>query len=80
VVFAQELLPGNVGLASGLVLGFAIGMGGVGATALGWVADHWGLPAVFHIMMLFPVIGLLLSLLLPNREQLARRAKVLNAN
>lgn len=79
VVFAQELLPGNVGLASGLVLGFAIGMGGVGATALGWVADHWGLPAVFHVMMLFPVIGLLLALLLPNREQLARRTKILNA-
>lgn len=78
VVFAQELLPGNVGLASGLVLGFAIGMGGVGATVLGWVADHWGLPTVFHVMMLFPVIGLLLALLLPNREQLARRAKILN--
>lgn len=73
VVFAQELLPGNVGLASGLVLGFAIGMGGVGATILGWVADHWGLPMVFHVMMLFPVTGLLLALLLPNREQLARR-------
>jgi len=78
VVFAQELLPGNVGLASGLVLGFAIGMGGVGATVLGWVADHWGLPTVFHVMMLFPVIGLLLALLLPNREQLARRANILN--
>ncbi|MFA7468219.1 MAG: MFS transporter [Desulfotomaculaceae bacterium] len=78
VVFAQELLPGNVGLASGLVLGFAIGMGGVGATALGWVADNWGLPTVFHVMMLFPVIGLLLALLLPNREQLARRTNILN--
>lgn len=77
VVFAQELLPANVGLASGLALGFGVGMGGVGATALGWVADQWGLPMVFHLMMLFPVIGLLLSLLLPNREQLARRSKVL---
>ncbi len=78
VVLAQELLPHNVGLASGLVLGLAIGMGGVGATALGWVADHWGLPAVFHVMMVFPVIGLLLALLLPNREQLARRTKILS--
>ncbi len=77
VVFAQELLPGNVGLASGLVLGFAIGMGGVGATLLGWVADQWGLQAVFHIMMAFPVIGLLLSLPLPGREQLARRNEIL---
>ena len=79
VVFAQELLPGNVGLASGLVIGFAIGMGGVGATMLGWVADNWGLPAVFHVMMIFPVVGLLLALLLPSREQLARRADMLNS-
>jgi len=78
VVFAQELLPGNVGLASGLALGFAVGMGGIGATLLGWVADHWGLPTVFHVMMLFPVIGLLLALLLPSREQLARRTNILN--
>lgn len=73
VVFGQELLPNNVGLASGLMLGFGIGMGGVGTTFLGWVADHWGLPAVFHVMIFFPVIGLLLALFLPSREALAIR-------
>lgn len=73
VVFGQELLPQNVGLASGLTLGFGIGMGGVGTTLLGGVADHWGLPAAFHVMIIFPVIGLLLTLLLPGREELARR-------
>lgn len=72
VVFGQELLPHNVGLASGLTLGFGIGMGGVGTTLLGWVADHWGLPAAFHVMILFPVVGLLLALLLPSKDGLLR--------
>ncbi|AGL03040.1 MFS transporter [Desulfoscipio gibsoniae] len=73
VVLGQEMMPNNVGLASGLMLGFGIGMGGVGATLLGWVADKWGLPAVFETMIIFPVIGLLLALLLPGREELAKR-------
>lgn len=73
VVLGQEMMPGNVGLASGLMLGFGIGMGGVGATLLGWVADHWGLPAVFETMILFPVIGLVLALLLPGRKELAEK-------
>gem|GEM_PF-3931495 len=71
VVFGQEFLPHNVGLASGLTLGFGIVMGGVSTTLLGWMADHWSLPAVF------PVIGLLLTMLLPGREELARRNKEL---
>ncbi|WP_027366002.1 MFS transporter [Desulfotruncus alcoholivorax] len=73
VVFSQELLPNNVGLASGLIMGFAIGMGGVGATLLGYVADLWGLPAVFRVMMIFPVAGLILALFLPGKKELARR-------
>jgi FSR family fosmidomycin resistance protein-like MFS transporter len=74
VVLGQEMLPNNVGLASGLMLGFGIGMGGVGTTLLGWVADHRGLPAVFETMIIFPVLGLILSLFLPGSGQLARRA------
>ncbi|TYO95976.1 MFS transporter [Desulfallas thermosapovorans] len=73
VVLGQEMMPGNVGLASGLMLGFGIGMGGVGATLLGWVADRWGLPAVFETMIIFPVIGLVLALLLPGRKELAEK-------
>jgi len=76
VVMGQEMMPDNVGLASGLLLGFGIGMGGVGATMLGWVADKWGLPAVFETMIVFPVIGLLLAFLLPGREELTRRQQV----
>lgn len=78
VVFAQELLPHRVGLASGLVLGFGIGMGGVGATFLGWVADHWGLPAVFHVLMIFPVVALFLAFFLPGRSEMARRRRVIS--
>ncbi len=74
VVFGQELLPENVGLASGLMLGFAVGMGGVGTTLLGWVADHWGLPAVFHTMIIFPAIGLLTALFLPGKDKLPGQA------
>lgn len=73
VVLAQELLPNNVGFASGLILGFAIGLGGIGTTLLGWIADHWGLPAVFQAMVIFPVIGLLIAIFLPGRQQLSRR-------
>lgn len=73
VVFSQELLPNNVGLASGLIMGFAIGMGGVGATLLGYIADLWGLPAVFQVMMVFPVIGLILALFLPGKKEITRR-------
>lgn len=65
VVYGQELLPNNVGLASGLMLGFSIGMGGLGAAFLGWVGDHWGFTAVFNIMIMFPVVGLLFSIFLP---------------
>jgi FSR family fosmidomycin resistance protein-like MFS transporter len=70
IVFGQELLPHNVGLASGLVLGFGVGMGGIGTTLLGWVADVWGLPAVFHVIAVFPIIALLLTLFLPDRRVL----------
>ena len=72
VVLAQEMMPGNVGLASGLTLGFAIGMGGVGTTFLGWLADQWGLPAVFELMVLFPVIGLVIAFFLPGSQELSR--------
>lgn len=67
VVFGHELLPYNVGLASGITMGFGIGMGGVGTTVLGWVADVWGLPMVFHVMIFMPLSALLLTLFLPKR-------------
>src|ERR1700730_17427253 len=43
VVLGQAYMPRNLGMASGLIVGFAIGAGGVGATALGWGAERWGI-------------------------------------
>ncbi len=47
-------------------MGFAIGAGGVGASALGWVADHWGLTAALGISAVMPLAGFLVALFLPD--------------
>jgi MFS transporter, FSR family, fosmidomycin resistance protein len=65
VVLGQAYLPRNPGMASGLIVGFAIGAGGVGASALGWVADHWGLTRALWISALMPLAGFLVALALP---------------
>jgi FSR family fosmidomycin resistance protein-like MFS transporter len=65
VVLGQAYMPRNLGMASGLIVGFAIGAGGVGATALGWVADHWGLAGALWISALTPILGCAVSLSLP---------------
>jgi FSR family fosmidomycin resistance protein-like MFS transporter len=67
VVYAQELMPGKVGMASGLVTGLAFGMGGLGAIALGHAADIYGLANVMVVASVLPVIGLL-ALLLPKEK------------
>jgi FSR family fosmidomycin resistance protein-like MFS transporter len=59
VVFAQELVPGKVGMISGLFFGFSFGMGGLGAAALGWMADTTGIEAVYRVCAFLPAIGLL---------------------
>jgi FSR family fosmidomycin resistance protein-like MFS transporter len=58
VVFAQELFPGKVGMISGLFFGFAFGMGGLGAAALGWLADVSGIETVYRVCAFLPLIGL----------------------
>ena len=67
VVFAQELIPGRVGLVSGLFFGFAFGVAGLGAAVLGVIADHVGIDAVFKMCALLPVLGVL-AFLLPRIE------------
>lgn len=59
VVFAQELVPGNVGMISGLFFGFAFGMAGLGAAVLGLVADHMGIDFVYEVCAYLPILGLL---------------------
>jgi FSR family fosmidomycin resistance protein-like MFS transporter len=65
VVMGQEYLPGRVGLASGVTLGLAIGLGGVWASILGVVADSFGLTTVMDIIAILPLAGLALALSLP---------------
>jgi FSR family fosmidomycin resistance protein-like MFS transporter len=59
LVYAQELLPGRVGLVSGLFFGFAFGIGGIGAAALGKLADVTSIEFVYHVCAWLPAIGLL---------------------
>lgn len=66
VVFAQRLLPQHIGLASGLMLGFGVGMGSVGVTLLGAVADHAGLPFAMNIICFLPILGIIFALTLPD--------------
>jgi FSR family fosmidomycin resistance protein-like MFS transporter len=65
VVLGQAYLPRNLGMASGLIVGFAIGAGGVGVALLGWVADHWGLPLTLGLTAGMPFFGFLAALFLP---------------
>ncbi len=69
VVYAQELLPGRVGMISGLFFGLAFGLGGIGAALMGALADATSIGTVFHIASFLPALGLL-ALFLPNRERL----------
>ena len=67
LVYAQELVPGKVGMISGLFFGLAFGMGGIGAAVLGWMADHTGIEFVYRVCSYLPAMGLLTAFL-PNLE------------
>lgn len=71
LVYAQELVPGRVGLIAGLFFGLAFGLGGIGSAALGALADHTSIAHVFQVCSYLPLIGLL-TWLLPNLEQRQR--------
>lgn len=59
LVYAQELVPGRVGLVAGLFFGLAFGVGGIGAAALGRLADVTSLQTVYRLCAVLPAIGLL---------------------
>jgi FSR family fosmidomycin resistance protein-like MFS transporter len=67
LVYAQELIPGRIGMISGLFFGLAFGMGGVGAALLGALADRTSINFVYHVCSFLPLIGLLTGFL-PNLE------------
>jgi FSR family fosmidomycin resistance protein-like MFS transporter len=69
LVYAQELMPGRIGMVSGLFFGFAFGMGGLGAAILGLVADHSSIELVYKICAFLPLLGILTIFLPDNRHK-----------
>ncbi|MGF6411863.1 MFS transporter [Paraburkholderia sp. 32] len=67
LVYAQELIPGKVGMVAGLFFGFAFGLGGVGAAVLGELADATSIVFVYKVCSFLPLIGVL-TVLLPDVE------------
>ncbi|HEY0865101.1 MAG TPA: MFS transporter [Lacunisphaera sp.] len=63
LVYAQELVPGNVGLIAGLFFGLAFGAAGIGSALLGRLADHTSIGMVFTVSAYFPLLGLLTAFL-----------------
>ncbi|MBL8807124.1 MAG: MFS transporter [Rhodospirillales bacterium] len=63
LVYAQELMPGRVGMVAGLFFGFSFGLGGIGAAAIGRVADIVGIDAVYTLCSYLPILGLLTAFL-----------------
>ncbi len=74
IVYAQELVPGKVGMISGLFFGLAFGMGGIGAAVLGELADWTSIGFVYHLCSFLPAIGLLTAFL-PDLGQHTRPAR-----
>ena len=68
LVYAQELMPGKIGMISGLFFGFAFGMGGLGSALLGLLADATDIYFVYHVCAFLPLIGLV-TWALPNLKK-----------
>jgi FSR family fosmidomycin resistance protein-like MFS transporter len=68
VVYAQELVPGRVGAINGLFFGLSFGLSGLGAAALGWLADETSIGFVYQAVAFLPLLGLV-CVLLPNIER-----------
>ncbi len=65
VVLGQAYMPRSAGMASGLMVGLAMGTGGVAVTFLGWLADRWGVPAALWVSALLPITGFVAAQFLP---------------
>ncbi|HEY0839122.1 MAG TPA: MFS transporter [Vulgatibacter sp.] len=68
LVYAQELIPGHIGMISGMFFGFAFGMGGIGAAVLGGLADTHGIEYVYRLCAWLPLLGVI-AVGLPNLER-----------
>jgi FSR family fosmidomycin resistance protein-like MFS transporter len=68
LVYAQELVPGKIGMIAGLFFGFAFGIAGISSAFLGGVADKYGIDTVYHICSYLPLLGIV-TFLLPNMRK-----------
>lgn len=75
LVYAQELMPGKVGMVSGLFFGFAFGMGGIGSAVLGILADHTSIFYVYKVCAFLPLIGIITGFL-PNIKNISKKVSI----
>jgi len=75
VVLGQQFLPNRVGFASGITLGLSVSIGGAMAPLLGKLADHHGILAPFHVVLLLPLLAVLVAFTLPAPKQGQRAEK-----
>lgn len=68
LVLAQQMMPGNIAIASGLTIGLSVGLGAMGVVALGKIADLWSMPVVFDVLAFLPLLGFLLTLYVTEPE------------
>jgi FSR family fosmidomycin resistance protein-like MFS transporter len=78
IVMGQMILRSRLGMASGLMMGFVIGIGGVGAGLLGIVADSWGVITVLKLIAYMPAIGFIPILMIPYHFNTRNEALVRN--
>jgi len=74
MVLAQAVIPERIGLISGLIIGFAVGTGGIGVTILGAVADHWGVLTAMDVAAMLPIVAFGIAWLLPRDPQPVRNS------
>jgi FSR family fosmidomycin resistance protein-like MFS transporter len=68
LVYATELLPGNIGMISGAFFGLSFGLGGIGSAIFGWLADLTSIQYVFQLTAFLPLLGIV-TYLLPNIKE-----------
>lgn len=78
LVYAHEVIPGRVGLVSGMFFGFAFGLGGLGAAIMGGIADVYGIAVVYKICSFLPILGVV-AWFLPNMTKEKERYRTHSA-
>lgn len=72
IIIAQCMMPNNVGMASGLTIGFSVGLGGFGVTILGVLADKFGLPMVMQLLVWLPIVAAITAIWIPIPKKLQK--------